>query len=117
MTNKESLVQKTLSFYIYTMLVANRFFCFLLLLSICISSCSSGSEGSTENKPDSSAANATPVFDNSLPKGKILDSLACKNAGDQTYALYLPSSYSSNKSYPCIYFFDAHGRGMLPVNT
>lgn len=93
----------------------NRIFSFLLLLSICISSCSSGSEGGTENKQDSSAAKAAPAFGNSLPKGKIVDSLACKNAGDQTYALYLPSSYSSDKSYPCIYFFDAHGRGVLPV--
>ncbi|MBS1587028.1 MAG: hypothetical protein JSS82_15960 [Bacteroidetes bacterium] len=91
-------------------------FCFFLLLSICISSCSSAGEDGTGNKPDSSAANAAPVFDSSLPKGKLIDSLACKKAADQTYALYLPSSYASDKSYPCIYFFDAHRRGGLPIN-
>ncbi len=33
----------------------------------------------------------------------------------QTYALYLPKGYPAARSYPCIYFFDAHARGSLPV--
>ncbi len=58
-----------------------------------------------------------PQYDNSLVKGKVIDTVACKNQYAQSFALYLPSYYSSNKQFPCIYFFDAHARGSLPVRT
>ena len=33
----------------------------------------------------------------------------------QNYAIYLPSYYTSAKPFPCICFFDAHARGLLPI--
>lgn len=109
--------KRGLSFYIYIMLSANRVFCVIMLFAIFFSSCSSGTEGAHDDKADSSVVKGVQAFDNSLPKGKVVDSLACKSDGKQTYALYLPGSYLPDKSYPCIYFFDAHGRGALPVNA
>ncbi|HXS36252.1 MAG TPA: hypothetical protein VN721_06095 [Flavipsychrobacter sp.] len=52
-----------------------------------------------------------------MVKGKVIDTVACKNQYAQSFALYLPSYYSINKNFPCIYFFDAHARGSLPVRT
>ncbi len=57
------------------------------------------------------------VFDASLTKGIIADTIACHKDGGQTYALYLPSYYTSARPFPCIYFFDAHARGSLPVRA
>jgi len=39
----------------------------------------------------------------------------CKD-NSQYFALYLPSYYTADKSFPCIYFFDAHARGAMPLN-
>jgi hypothetical protein len=79
-------------------------------------SCSSGSnnQGIT-SASQSSAATPAPAYDNSLVKGKIIDSVICLNQNTQSYALYLPSYYSPDKKFPCIYFFDSHARGPLPV--
>ena len=56
-----------------------------------------------------------PAYDNSLVKGKITDSIICQNHTGHNYALYLPTYYSSGKKFPCIFFFDAHARGALPL--
>ncbi len=50
-----------------------------------------------------------------LPAGKIVDPVACVADATQTYALYLPSNYSSARSWPVILAFDAGGRGRAPV--
>jgi len=47
----------------------------------------------------------------------VTDSILYRGQEGQSYALYLPTSYSPDKKYPCIYFFDAHARGALPVYT
>lgn len=53
-------------------------------------------------------------YDSTLAKGKVTDSIVCRNGG-QMYALYLPSYYTTAHPFPCIYFFDAHARGALPL--
>ncbi len=58
----------------------------------------------------------TRAFDSSLVKGSTIDSVICRDHKDQSYALYLPTYYASQRSFPCIFFFDAHARGILPVN-
>jgi len=58
---------------------------------------------------------ATPAYDNTLAKGKVTDTIICSAQKEQSYALYLPSYYTSAKAYPCIFFFDAHARGPLPL--
>ncbi len=51
-----------------------------------------------------------------LKPGVVYDSLKCKNDPTIGYSLYLPKEYvGSGKSFPVIFFFDAHKRGTLPV--
>lgn len=50
-----------------------------------------------------------------LPAGKIVDRVTCAADSTQSYALYLPSSYSSGRAWPVILAFDAGGRGRAPV--
>jgi predicted esterase len=47
--------------------------------------------------------------------GKIVENVICQADATQSYALYLPSNYSPNKSWPILYGFDPGGRGRLPV--
>ena len=82
------------------------------------SSCSSGNNGENAGTKNDTAAHVTqPAYDNSLAKGTVTDSVICRSQNTQSYALYLPSYYSQGKPFPCIYFFDAHARGSLPVRT
>ncbi len=46
----------------------------------------------------------------------MIDSIQCRKGPGQYYSIYLPANYSSDKKYPCIYFFDAHARGAMPIN-
>jgi dienelactone hydrolase len=41
----------------------------------------------------------------------------CANKQDQTYALYLPSSYTPAKKWPIVYAFDPSARGERPIDT
>lgn len=51
-----------------------------------------------------------------LPRGQIIESVACKADPQQTYALYLPSGYTPEKKWPMLYAFDPGARGKLPVS-
>ena len=46
--------------------------------------------------------------------GQIAD-VTCASDAAQSYALYLPSAYTSQKRWPVIYFFDPGGRGRRPL--
>lgn len=46
--------------------------------------------------------------------GQIVD-VPCSADTTQSYALYLPSSYTPAKRWPIIYFFDPGGRGRRPL--
>src|SRR5580704_10769844 len=56
---------------------------------------------------------AAPESD--LPPGKIVTHVLCADDAAQSYALYLPSNYASDRSWPVIYAFDPAGRGQNPV--
>lgn len=47
--------------------------------------------------------------------GRITERVVCKNNSEQTYALYLPSSYSQTRRWPLIAAFDPGARGNVPV--
>ena len=47
--------------------------------------------------------------------GRVLESVACKAAPAQTYALYVPSAYTREKKWPVIFCFDPGARGRVPV--
>ncbi|HZS98679.1 MAG TPA: hypothetical protein VFA40_17980 [Terriglobales bacterium] len=49
-----------------------------------------------------------------LPAGQIVD-VTCEGDTAQSYALYLPSTYSAAKHWPMIYFFDPGGVGRRPL--
>ncbi len=81
-------------------------------------SCSSGSSvGDTSASASDPSKKPVPAYDNTLVKGSINDSIICQNQPDLSYALYLPTAYTAEKPFPCIYFFDAHARGALPVGS
>jgi predicted esterase len=52
-----------------------------------------------------------------LPTGQIVDPVVCAQAPGQTYALYLPSSYTpdTGRRWPILYAFDARQQGRLPA--
>jgi hypothetical protein len=51
-----------------------------------------------------------------LVPGVVLDQIPCDVDPTQSYAVYLPSSYTPLKRWPIIYAFDPEARGRVPVN-
>src|SRR5262245_57020288 len=47
--------------------------------------------------------------------GIISNKVVCKNNPEQSYALYLPSTYSTSRKWPLIAAFDPGARGNVPV--
>jgi len=56
-------------------------------------------------------------FDWQKAKGTVVDHLICLDNPTQTYALYLPSQYSPERSWPVIYALDPGGRGKTAVEV
>jgi predicted esterase len=50
-----------------------------------------------------------------LPKGKLVEKVECQAAPSFSYALYLPSAYQVEKTWPVLFCFDARADGMLPA--
>ncbi|UCD37110.1 MAG: hypothetical protein JSW54_09770 [Fidelibacterota bacterium] len=50
-----------------------------------------------------------------FPQGEIIEQVICPANPDQSYALYLPSTYDPQVSWPIIYAFDPAARGRVPV--
>jgi len=59
------------------------------------------------------AAEPVPAPDPSagLPRGTLIEKVACAGQPDQAYSLYLPSSYTPDRRWPILYAFDARGQG------
>ena len=47
--------------------------------------------------------------------GKVAPKVTARDHPEQSYALYLPSSYDAKKQWPIVYAFDPAARGALPV--
>jgi dienelactone hydrolase len=47
--------------------------------------------------------------------GRVIERVACKKDPDQSYALYLPSNYSSTRKWALLAAFDPGARGNIPV--
>ncbi|HKD86526.1 MAG TPA: hypothetical protein VKB58_17390 [Terriglobales bacterium] len=54
--------------------------------------------------------------DRTLPTGVVIPQQASAAKPDQSYALYLPSHYSSDRPWPIVYVFDPDARGKIPVD-
>jgi len=50
-----------------------------------------------------------------LPAGQVIESVACAEDSSETYAAYLPASYTPAKRWPILYAFDPMARGSVPV--
>jgi dienelactone hydrolase len=84
--------------------------CFIVAL-VLLSGCNAG-----QPAPQTPQAAAVQLaFDTTLPKGKLVDTVPCRQQSAQTYALYLPKNYTVAKKFPIVYFFDAHASGALPL--
>jgi len=87
----------------------------VLLILVSLFSCASGNDKHENIGNVDAQTVASPAYDSSLAKGSVIDPVICNSDRSQSYALYLPSYYRSDRSYPCIYFYDAHARGVMPV--
>jgi poly(3-hydroxybutyrate) depolymerase len=52
----------------------------------------------------------------SLPLGQVIPDVKCMKDASQSYALYLPSNYTSDHAWPVILGFDPGGRGRNAVD-
>jgi predicted esterase len=52
---------------------------------------------------------------NTLSKGEIIERVTCRADAGQSYALFLPASYTPQKQWPIIYCFDPVARGRVPL--
>lgn len=88
-----------------------------LILSLAVTlffSCSSNTHKQEEKKEEQTK---TVMADEHFAPGQLIDKVVCKADTSQSYALYLPSTYSNDKQYPVLYAFDPHGTGKLPVSN
>ncbi|MBN2369614.1 MAG: hypothetical protein JXO72_03930 [Vicinamibacteria bacterium] len=53
----------------------------------------------------------TSAEDLALPLGQIIERVVCQHAPSQTYALYLPTTYSADRKWPILYVFEPGARG------
>lgn len=81
----------------------------LFLLMLLFINCSSAQK---ENKQEEATQVSTEA---TIEKGKVTEVTVRSNASE-SYALYVPSSYSKEKKYAVVFFFDPHAAGDLPLN-
>lgn len=60
----------------------------------------------------SAAAGASP---DGMPRGQIVEKVVVEKTPSQSYALYLPSSYTPDRLWPILYVLDARGRALFPL--
>jgi len=82
-------------------------FAFFLLL---LSACNTGTQKKNTNEQKVVLQSAQGFL-----TGKIYPRVKELNNTNFSYTLYLPKSYTPDKTYPVIFFFDAHARGWLPI--
>jgi predicted esterase len=66
-----------------------------------------GARGAAQDK----AASASQE----LARGSVIERVACAGVAGQSYALYLPSTYTRDRAWPILYAFDPGGQGARPV--
>jgi predicted esterase len=67
--------------------------------------------------PEAAVQNAINGATVEFPTGKLVPKVTCKADPQQSYALYLPSSFSSARKWPIIYVFDPAARGQVAAET
>ncbi|MGH9553533.1 MAG: hypothetical protein ACRD3W_29395, partial [Terriglobales bacterium] len=59
----------------------------------------------------------TQVAPSPFPTGKVIPKVVCGADSNQSYALYLPSTFSDTRKWPIIYLFDPLARGEVAVEA
>jgi len=57
------------------------------------------------------------LFPQVSARDQVTDTIQCRDAGGQSYALYRPAQYDNKKSWPVILIFDPVARGRTGVTT
>ena len=57
----------------------------------------------------------TNAAQSNLERGIIIEKIVSLNDSSKSYALYLPTSYNSQRTYPILYCFDPMARGAVPL--
>jgi dienelactone hydrolase len=85
----------------------------------CIASLLSCSSGTTNKNAETTVPAESPVQvqKEHFASGQVLEKVVCKHDTSQSYALYLPSGYVPEKTYPVVFAFDPHGTGKLPLSN
>ncbi|MCG6962045.1 MAG: hypothetical protein LJE95_02120 [Acidobacteria bacterium] len=52
----------------------------------------------------------------SFPTGRLVEGVACRKDPTQTYTLYLPSAYTTDRMWPTLVVMDPRGRSVLAAN-
>jgi predicted esterase len=60
-------------------------------------------------------AGAQALDPDTLPRGEIIESIACRADPSQRYALYLPSRYRPDTRWPVLILMDPRGRALVPL--
>lgn len=76
--------------------------------------CSSNPEKKTETKE---AKKEEVAVKEKFATGVVIDKVACLSDTSQSYAMYLPKVYDTQKKFPIIYAFDPHATGKLPISN
>lgn len=50
-----------------------------------------------------------------LSRGVVIEKIACRDDAAQSYALFIPESYTPERKWPVLYAFDPLARGRVPV--
>jgi predicted esterase len=61
------------------------------------------------------SARASHLPSQELTRGAVIEKVVCRADAQQSYALYLPTSYAPGKRWPILYCFDPAARGAVPV--
>jgi len=56
---------------------------------------------------------STPFQD--FQKGEVIEKVVCEDKPEQSYALFLPSAYTPEKTWPILYAFDPGANGKTPL--
>ena len=57
------------------------------------------------------------LFSQVPPRDQVTDTIRCRDAVGQSYALYLPAQFDNKKSWPVMLIFDPSARGRTGVST
>jgi predicted esterase len=58
---------------------------------------------------------ASAAFAADVPAGQIIDRVTCAADASQSYALFVPTTYTPSRTWPVIFAFDPGARGRVPV--